>query len=463
MTDSPPLPASGRRHRMRDLRTADTPDVVDGVEAPVLASGRAPNEHSFLASLGQAIAAASGGSGHRVVVFRARGCAVGLHKWSEPAAPRLDELDAVIEERLLAVDPSVVILRLSGDVIGFASQARDGESADQLGGALAAGLAVSIGEPGPQFALDTRLGVAIVEAPGPGAARLARAVAEAVEAVERTIDQTSADTPYLVHTDYIRRRSLRQEEIGAQLDKALAERQITLEFQPRIAVSDRGPVGLEVFPRWTNPELGPVSTIDFLRVAERSGLLGALGRRVRADAMDMAKRWAVDGSLGDRRLWFDVAPVEVLDDGFVGEVAGLVDARPDITVGFEMSDDALLEGGVFEPVFDALEELDVVLALDNVRPSTMSFGRLQKLPISHLNLDRELVRAVTTDPGQCDLVRVICGYANDRGIVVTACQVETEAEFSILAELGVDQVQGYAVSKPLAEADLWPSLDRHTL
>lgn len=463
MTDSPPLLASGRRHRMRDLRTADAPDVVEGVEAPVLASGRAPNEHSFLASLGQAIAATPAGSNQRVVVFRARGWAVGLHKWSEPAPSRLDELEAIIENQLLAVDPSIVILRLSGDVIGFASRPCDSASADQLGGALAAGLAVAIGEPGPQFSLATRLGVAIVEGPGSGAARLARSVAEAVEAVERTIDQTSAETPYLVHTDYIRRRSLRQDDIGSQLQQALAERQITLEFQPRITVSDRRPVGLEVFPRWTNAELGPVPTIDFLRVAERSGHLGALGRRVRADAMDMARRWAVDGSLGDRRLWFDVAPVEILDAGFIDELAGLVDARPDITVGFELSDCAMLEGGVFEPVFDAIEELDVILALDNVRPSTMSFGRLQKLPISHVNLDRELVRAVTTDAGQCDLVRAICGYANDRGIVVTACQVETEAEFSILAELGVDQVQGYAVSKPLAEADLWPSLDRHTL
>ncbi|MEL6984365.1 MAG: EAL domain-containing protein, partial [Actinomycetota bacterium] len=367
MTDSPPLLASGRRHRMRDLRTADVPDVVHGVEVPVLASGRALSENSFLASLGQAIATASG-TDQQVLVFRTRGSAIGLHKWSEPPAPGTDQLESIIEDRLLAVDPSIVILRLAGDVLGFASQPRDRESAERLGGALAANLAVAVGEPGPQFALAPRLGVAIVEGPIPGAARLARAVAGAVEAVERTIDQTSAETPYLVHTDYIRRRSLRQDEIGANLQQALAERQITLEFQPRIAVPDRCPVGLEVFPRWTHPELGPVATIDFLRVAEASGHLGALGRRVRADAMDMARRWAVDGSLGDRRLWFDVAPVEILDPGFVDEVAGLVDARPDVAVGFELADCALLEGSVFEPVFDVIEELEVVLALDNVRP-----------------------------------------------------------------------------------------------
>ncbi len=460
MTNSPPLLSTGRRQRMRDLRSGDTPGTPAEADLSVLTSGKAPNEHSFLASLGQAIAAAAA-TGQRVLVFRARGCAVGLHKWSEPKAPRVEDLDRAIDERLLATDPTIVILRLAGDVIGFASEPQDPEDAEQLGGALAAGLAAVIGDDSPMFALTPRLGVAIVDGPRPGAARLAKAVADAVESVERTIDQTSPDTPYLVHTDYIHQRSHRQDEIGAVLDQALAERQITLEFQPRVALSDRSPVGLEVFPRWNHPELGQVPNLDFLRVAERSGRLGTIGRQVRADAMDMASRWAVDGSLGDRRLWFDVAPVELLDDGFAAEAAAWLEASPEIPVGLEMTDGPLLDAGVFDAVFDLIEELDILMALDNVRPSTLSFGRMQRLPIGQLNLDRELVRAVTTGQAQRDLIRAICSYARDRGIVVTACQVETDDELSALAELGVDQVQGYAVSKPLAEADLWPSLDRH--
>jgi len=445
---------------MRDLRSGETTSTPADSDLPVLTNGRAPNEHSFLASLGQAIAAAAA-TGQRVLVFRARGGAVGLHKWSEPMTPRVEDLDRAIDERLLATDPTIVILRLAGDVIGFTSEPRDAETAEQLGGALAASLTVVIGDDSPTFALAPRLGVAIVEGPRPGAARLAKAVAEAVESVGRTIDQTSSDTPYLVHTDYIHQRSHRQDEIGGALDQALAERQITLEFQPRVTLSDRSPVGLEVFPRWNHPELGQVPNIDFLRAAERSGRLGAIGRQVRADAMDMARRWAIDGSLGDRRLWFDMAPVELLDDGFAAEAATWIDARPEIAVGLEMTDGALLDAGVFDGVFDLIEELDILIALDNVRPSTLSFGRMQRLPIGQLNLDRELVRAVTTGQAQQDLIRAICSYARDRGILVTACQVETEAELLALTELGVDQVQGYAVSKPLAEADLWPSLDRH--
>ncbi len=459
MTDSPPLLTTGRRHRMRDLRAGEMVDASIEIQPPVLASGRAPNQHSFLASLGQAIAAATA-TDQRVLVFRTRASAIGLHKWSEPPAPRPDELDAVIEDRLLAVDPSIVILRLGGDVLGFASRPRDVGAAEHLGGSLAAALAAVIGDSGPRFALAPRLGVAIVDGSPPGATGLATAVADAVEAVERTLGQTSAETPYLVHTDYIRRRSLRQEEIEAALEQALPERQITLEFQPRAAVADLAHVGLEVFPRWVHPELGAVATIDFLRVAEGNGRLGPLGRQVRADAMAMAGRWAAEGTLGHRRLWFDVAPVEMLDEEFLVEAARMVEAWPDVPIGFEMTDSSLLEGSAFAPVLDAIEELDVRLSLDNVRPSTMSFGRMQRLPIDNVNLDRELVRAVASDAGQCDLVRAICRYANDRGIVVTACQVESTEELERLAELGVDQIQGYAVSKPLAEADLWPLLDR---
>lgn len=443
---------------MRDLR-GDTTDRAVDVEPHLLEGGRAPNEHSFLASLGRTIAAAAAAD-QRVLAFRARSYAVGLRKWSETVAPPVDELDAAIDERILDTDPSIVILRLGGDVLGFASEPRDDAEAEQLGGALAARLSTAIGEPGPRFALASRLGVAIVEGPPPGAARLAAAVAGAIEAVDRTIAQTSAETPYLVHNDYIRQRSLRQEEIGAELERAMAERQITLEFQPRVAVVDLAHTGLEVFPRWVHPELGPIHTVDLLRAAEHEGHLGPLGQQVRNDAMDMARRWAADGTLGDRRLWFDVAPIEMLDRRFLDEAALLVETWPEIPIGFEMTDSPLLEAPVFDPVFHAIEELDVALALDNVRPSTLSFGRIQKLPIGYVNLDHEMVRAVTSDPGQCDLVRVICGYANDRGLLVTACQVETSEELSRLAELGVDQVQGYAVSEPLAEADLWPALDR---
>ncbi|MEM9562536.1 MAG: EAL domain-containing protein [Actinomycetota bacterium] len=464
MTDSPPLLTTGRRQRMRHLRTGELPPPRTERFDPVLTGGRAPSEHAFLTSLGHAIANA-GAVGARILVFRARARAVHLHKWSEPAGPSANELDEAIEAQLLAVDPALVLLRRGSDVLGFASRPCDRGQAEHLGGALAAALVVVHGDSAPVVGLSSRLGVAAVDGSTAAPSELAVAVAEAVEAVERTIAETTDETPYLIHNDYIVRRSRRHDDIGAAIAQAISERQITLEFQPRVGVAGLVPVGLEVFPRWRHPQLGPIPTVDFLRVAERDGLLGQLGRQVRGDALGMARRWASEGTLGPRRLWFDLAPIELLDRHFLDEIeslaanGGTVNGG-NVTIGIELTDAPVLEEAVFAPVFEALEELEVQIALDNLRPAGLSLGRIQRLPVNVVNLDREVVRSLRTDGGQRDLVRLICGFANDRGIAVTACQVETAEELALVGELGVDQVQGYAVSEPLAEADLWPQLDR---
>ncbi len=444
---------------MRHLRTGELPPPRPARFDPVLSGGRATTEHAFLTSLGHAIATA-GAAGARILVFRARARAVHLHKWSEPGGPSATELDEAIEDQLLAVDPALVLLRRGSDVLGFASRPCDREEAERLGGALAAALVVVHGDSSPVVGLASRLGVAAVEGSAAAPSELAIAVADAVDAVGRTIAETTDETPYLVHNDYIVRRSRRHDDIGVELTRALSERQITLEFQPRVGVAGLVPVGLEVFPRWRHPQLGPIPTVEFLRVAERDGLLGQLGRQVRGDAMAMARRWASEGTLGPRRLWFDLAPIELLDRRFLDEIEALASNGGEVTIGIELTDAPVLEEAVFAPVFEALEELEVQLALDNLRPASLSLGRIQRLPVNVVNLDREVVRSLRTDGGRRDLVRLICGFANDRGIAVTACQVETAEELALIGELGVDQVQGYAVSEPLAEADLWPQLDR---
>ena len=168
----------------------------------------------------------------------------------------------------------------------------------------------------------------------------------------------------------------------------------------------------------------------------------------------IARAWVDDGLFGDRRLWFDVAPVELSHPDFPAEVAELVGAHPDIAIGFEMEDSRLMEDPVFVPIFERLQESGVELALDNVRPSSLSIGRLQRLPVSVINLDRELVRTLVTNPTNRELARLICSYAHDRGCPVTACQVETNQELDVAKLLEVDLVQGNVISRPLAADDL---------
>ena len=238
-TSTPPV----RRQTLRSLRSgqglgrqADRPDPGP---TPVT-SGPTGDEESFQFSLRSALEAARA-QDLRLIVFRMRSCLVGLHKWTEFVPLPDDDYERAIEERLAVIDPSIVFRRTERDVIGFSSRPRSAAEAERLGGSLASGLAIALGDEARRFAVSPRLGVAIIGGPDGRDRTVEEAAAAAIEAVDRTLSQTDFDTPYLVHNDYIRNRSLRQEQTGNELPRALDDKQISLEFQPRVAAGTGSP------------------------------------------------------------------------------------------------------------------------------------------------------------------------------------------------------------------------------
>lgn len=464
---------------MRDLRAGDPVDggAVDsadggdgGVDEPaetaiteatgssLLVSGPAPDEQSFLASLGRALAGLADDG--RVVVFRARGHLVPLTGAAGAAVAPTEPERSGVEQRLLSVDPTIVTFRVDGEVIGFASEPCTPEEALGLGGALAASLGQVVGRPQAPAVISPRLGVAFVGRPDRGAGRLAAVAAEALDSVERTLANTTTDTPYLVHNDYIRSRSRRQHRIERDLPRALAERQLTLEFQPRVRLDDDRQAGLEVRACWVHPHLGSVASHDIVRAAERGGLLAGFNRRLRTDALALARRWASAGTLARRRLWFDLSPAELLSERFLDEVAELTAGLDEVTIGFELTDGDLLDDIVFARPLDTLDELGVALALDALQPSLPAFRRLNRLPVRQINLDAYLLRSGVGDAGVRELFGAACANAAARSVEVLVYRVDTDDQLELALDLGADLAQGLAVCDPVAEADVWPLLDR---
>lgn len=409
---------------------------------PPVVGGVARTEDAFLGALTEAIREAAR-TGQALFVFRFHARLLGLQQWSDFMPVADGDAEQAIDQLLLSLDPELVILRTDKrDTLGFSGRPLSIGSAERLGGRLVAGLTTSLGEPGHEFVVSPRLGVAVI--------RGEQSAEQAVEAATRTLRQTNFDMPFLIHNDFVRDRSLRQEQARLDLPEALEQHQISLAFQPRVAVSSLEPVGLEVFPRWHHPERGPVQTLDFLQVAERSGLLVALGRTVRESAAKIAGTWADQGILGGRRIWLNISPVELCDAGFLGSVDELSRNHPSVDFGFEVSDSRLLEDPVFFRIFDKLQEVGASLALDNVRSSSLSIGRLRRLPLTMLNLDGELIRGLPTRSAERNLVRLLCSHAAGQRVQVTACEVETAEQLEVATALGVDAAQGRFVSPPMA-------------
>ncbi len=429
---------------MRNLRSGRSlgrRSEADGGPAAITAGPVADLEH-FTDSLSATLEAAAE-TERNVFVFRLHCCLIRLQRWDD-VVPIADEtVEAAIDERLMALEPSFVFHRAARrDIIGFSSQPSTSADAQRLGGRLAAGLSTALGPADRRFAVSPRLGVAILDQRNPSAS-------DAIDAVTRTVGETNFETPYLVHNDYIRSRSAKQRQLAADLPGALERSEITVEFQPRVRADDLSQVGLEVLARWHRPDGCSVPAIEFLQVAERYGLLFELGQHVRATAVEVADDWAAAERLGSRRLWLDAAPVELCHPSFVPSVLELARDHPDVPIGFELSDTGLLDDPLFVPIFERLQEAGIQLALDNVKPSTLSIGRIQRLPTSMINLDGELVRALPTSEADRDLVRLLCSYAHEADRPVTACQVETDQELDIAKLLEVDLLQGRIIAEPV--------------
>lgn len=414
--------------------------------APAAAPSRADDERAFADGLADVINRASA-TDESVFVFRFRGCLIGLQQWSD-ALPMADHaVDEALEALILELAPDVTVLRTEQrDILGYNREPQSRTAAERLGGRLVAGLTTVIGDPGREFVVSPRLGVAIID-------RYDGSAEQAIEAASRTLQQTNFDTPYLVHNDFIRDRSTRQEHTRDELPVALAEGQISLEFQPRVDASTDVPIGLEVYPRWIHPERGSILTIEFLQVAERNGMLVDLGNHVRLKAVEQAAIWQRDRVLASRRLWLNVAPVELCHPDLIDGVQALTERFPGVLIGFEIRDSRLLEDPVFARIFDQLHRVGVALALDNVRSSSLSIARIRRLPTSAINLDGELIRSLPSRAANRDLVRLLCSYAAAEGKRVTACEVETQEQLELVRSLGIESIQGLAAAAPMSAAD----------
>lgn len=439
---------------MRNLRTGRSlGDDGDGY-----ATGRPSliSERQFRDGLRRAIGDATDIQ-RSVLVFRVHGCLIPLQQWNDMAALPDGRIDSAIERVVLDQDRELMLTKTDGrGLLGYSTEPLSKADAERLAGRLMLAMAVPMGEPGREFVISPRLGVAIIDRPDISADT-------AIDSATRTLRQTNFEVPFLIYNDYVHKRSVRQDQVGDDLPTAIADMDISIEYQPRMTTPGGVPVGFEVFPRWHHDQQGTIPAVEFLRVAEQTGLLVDLGHYIRDLATEIASEWHWSDTLSNCRLWMNISPVELCHDGMLESLIDLRRTHSNIPLGLEITDVRLLEDPVFIRIFDRLEDAGIMLALDNLRASAMSIGRLQRLPMTMINLDGELVRSLPKRPANRALVRFICAYARSEDKLVTACGIETTEQLRLATSLGVHLVQGNAVCEPLPGPELMYHLaDRTT-
>jgi diguanylate cyclase (GGDEF)-like protein/PAS domain S-box-containing protein len=239
--------------------------------------------------------------------------------------------------------------------------------------------------------------------------------------------------------------------LEAGLREALHEEQFIVYYQDQ--VDGEGFLrGVEALLRWQHPERGLIAPLQFIGLAEDTGLIHQLGRWVLDCACRQLRIWAAKPDLAHLTIAVNVSARQFHHHDFVGQVLAAIEeagTRPDL-LKLELTESLLLED-VADVIakMTALKSHGVRFSLDDFGTGYSSLSYLKRLPLDQLKIDRSFVRDVTSNQNDATIVRTIVALGHSLGLEVIAEGVETDAQRKFLAGAGCHAYQGFLFGEPM--------------
>ena len=244
--------------------------------------------------------------------------------------------------------------------------------------------------------------------------------------------------------------------LESRLRKAIELEQFELHFQPQIDLRTKELIGLEALVRWADPDNGLISPMEFIPLAEQTGLIVPLGEWVLRRACWQMRAWkgsALDGV----RVAINLSLRQVKEKNFatlVGEVLAANDLSPS-QLELELTESVLMEDSDGPSrILDSLKAMGLSLAIDDFGTGYSSLSYLKRFAINSLKIDRSFVRDMESDANDQAIITAIIAMAHKLNLDVVAEGVESREQALLLRQFNCDQIQGYWVSRPLPAADI---------
>ncbi len=240
-------------------------------------------------------------------------------------------------------------------------------------------------------------------------------------------------------------------DLERELRKALEQQQFQLYYQIQVD-SAYCPLGAEVLIRWLHPERGLVSPLEFIPLAEETGLILPIGRWVLETACAQLKAWQQDVLTRNLTLSVNVSAKQFRQSDFVAQVQATIQrhAINPMKLKLELTESILLEH-IEDTIatMNALKDMAIQFSLDDFGTGYSSLQYLKRLPIYQLKIDQSFVRDIATQSSDQAIVRTIIAMAQTLNLNVIAEGVETEEQRQLLHTCGCSTYQGYLFGKPV--------------
>ncbi len=241
-----------------------------------------------------------------------------------------------------------------------------------------------------------------------------------------------------------------QLELETDLRHALEKRQFEVFYQPIVILQTGAVAGFEALVRWRHPRRGVLPAASFVALAEETGLLDEIGRRVLHEACRQVQAW--NERRRDRRPRFvavNLSARQLAKSDLVGDVADALGASglAGDCLYLELTEGALIDGPeTLLATLRELRQLGVKISLDDFGTGHSSLAVLHRFPFDQVKIDRDFVRNVGVDRGSDELMEGVLALCHWRRLKTVAEGVETEEQRSKLAELDCTYAQGYLFS-----------------
>jgi diguanylate cyclase (GGDEF)-like protein len=250
--------------------------------------------------------------------------------------------------------------------------------------------------------------------------------------------------------------------LAAELRLAIDDCALFVLYQPVFDLHDGSMLGAEALVRWRHPERGVITPAEFIPVAERRGLIGAIGQFVLDEACRQLACWAGTGRCPENfTIGVNISGPELRDPALVGRIVATLDRHgiaPNQLV-LEITENVLLgELGDAHHAIERLAKLGIRIALDDFGTGYSTLAHLRHLQTKILKIDRSFVSQLGGDSRDREIIAAVTGMAHALGMTATAEGVETEAQREELIAIGCDAAQGYLFARPStadALAEMW--------
>lgn len=363
-----------------------------------------------------------------------------------------DALLVRIARRLDSILPDTYnVARIGGDTFALTivDLARGEDAAELLQQAVFGALDQPFDIDGQEVRISTRAGLALYPGDGDDAETLFKHAEAALKNAKNSGER------YLYYAPRMNAALATRVALEHALQTALEEQQFTVYYQPRVDLATGRIVSAEALIRWNHPQRGLVGPVEFIPLAEETGLIRPIGTWV-IDAVCAQQAAWLAGGLAAVPVAINLSAVQCVHVDLLNTIAGIMAAHQvdQHLIEFELTETAVMKNPEEAARnLKALKQLGVQLSLDDFGTGYSSLAQLKRFPFDFVKIDRSFVSGVAVNPEDKAIASAIIAMSHSLGLKVVAEGVETAEQLAVLRRLQCDEMQGFYFSRPVPAAE----------